>query len=87
MAVAKKVNPWYPAPAILHQETACLKRHIFLTRDYTSAKRIRRAMFRPKLYGTSVVSFDTPSRDNIPVPLILEIFFSSHLPEIYAARM
>jgi hypothetical protein len=41
---------WNPAPAILHRETACLKRHIFLTRDFTSVKRICGAIFRPKLY-------------------------------------
>jgi hypothetical protein len=25
---------WIPAPAILHRESPCLKRHIFLTRDF-----------------------------------------------------
>jgi hypothetical protein len=40
---------WNPAPAILHRETACLKRHIFLTRDFTSVKLIRGAFFRHKL--------------------------------------
>jgi hypothetical protein len=41
---------WKTAPAILHRETACLKCCIFFMRDYTSVKRMRGAIFRPKLY-------------------------------------
>jgi hypothetical protein len=46
---------WNPAPAILHRKTACLTHHRFLTRDLTSVKLIRGAMFRLKLctYGIS----------------------------------
>jgi hypothetical protein len=51
---------WNPAPAILHQETACLKCRIYLKRDYTSLKLIRGAMFRPKLY-TNGLSWHTIS--------------------------
>jgi hypothetical protein len=41
---------WNPAPAILHRETSCLKRRIYLKRDFTSLKLIRGALFRYKLY-------------------------------------
>jgi hypothetical protein len=43
---------WNPAPAILHREAPCLKRHIFLKRDFKSVKQVRGAMFRPKLYNS-----------------------------------
>jgi hypothetical protein len=45
---------WNPAPPILHQETGCLKRRIFLTRDFKSLKLIRGAMFRPMLYANGL---------------------------------
>jgi hypothetical protein len=32
------VRDWIPAPAILHQESPCLKRHIFLLRHFQSIK-------------------------------------------------
>jgi hypothetical protein len=41
---------WNPAPAILQREAPCLKRCIFLMRDFTSLKLIRGVLFRPKLY-------------------------------------
>jgi hypothetical protein len=41
---------WNPASAILHRENACLKHRLFLTRNFTSVKRIHGAMFRHKLY-------------------------------------
>jgi hypothetical protein len=41
---------WLPAPTILHQESPCLKRHIFLPRDFLSIKYLRGGLFRPKLY-------------------------------------
>jgi hypothetical protein len=41
---------WNPAPAILHREAPCLKRRIFLMRDFTSLKLIRGVLFRPKIY-------------------------------------
>jgi hypothetical protein len=42
-------NQWNPAPAILHREAPCLKRRIFLMRDFTSLKLIRGILFGPKL--------------------------------------
>jgi hypothetical protein len=41
---------WNPAPAILHREAPCLKRRIFLMRDFTSLKLICGVLFRPKIY-------------------------------------
>jgi hypothetical protein len=38
-----------PAPAILHQESPCWKRHIFLLRNFLSIKYLRSGLFRPKL--------------------------------------
>jgi hypothetical protein len=56
---------WNPAPPpILHQETACLKCHIFLTRDFTSVKRAVQSL---GLNYTSVVSVDKLSHDTIPL--------------------
>jgi hypothetical protein len=37
---------WIPGPAILHRESPCLKRHIFLPRDL---QYLRGGLFRPKL--------------------------------------
>jgi hypothetical protein len=31
-----------------------LESHIFLTRDFTSVKQVRGAMFRPKLYNSGL---------------------------------
>jgi hypothetical protein len=41
---------WNPALAILHREASCLKRCIYLKRDFTSVKLIRGTLFRPKLH-------------------------------------
>jgi hypothetical protein len=46
-----------------------LKRSIFLMRDFTSLKLIRGVLFRPKLF--IIASVDTPSRDTIPLILLL----------------
>jgi hypothetical protein len=40
---------WIPAPAILHQESHCLKRLIFLPRNFQSIKYIRGGLYRTKL--------------------------------------
>jgi hypothetical protein len=40
---------WIPAPAILHRESPCLKRHIFLPRNFQSTKYLRGGLLRLKL--------------------------------------
>jgi hypothetical protein len=44
-----------------------LESRIFLTRDFTSVKKVRGAMFRHKLQYITVVSVDTLSRDTVPL--------------------
>jgi hypothetical protein len=56
-SLAKQGNP---APAILHQEAPCLKRRIFLMRDFASLKLIRGILFKPKL-DTNGLSWHTIS--------------------------
>jgi hypothetical protein len=51
---------WIPAPAILHREAPCLRRRIFLMRDFTSLKLIRGILFGPKL-NTNGFSWHTIS--------------------------
>jgi hypothetical protein len=41
---------WNPVPTILYREAPCLKCRIYLKRDFTSLKLIRRVLFRSKLY-------------------------------------
>jgi hypothetical protein len=53
-------NQWNPAPAILHREAPCLKRSIFLMRDFTSLKLIRGILFGSKL-NTNGLSWHTIS--------------------------
>jgi hypothetical protein len=48
---------WNPAPVIFHRETACLIHHRFFTRDFTSVKLIRGAMFRLKLLSWHTISW------------------------------
>jgi hypothetical protein len=38
---------WIPAPAIIHWQSPCLKRQIFLPRDFLSRKYLRGGLFRP----------------------------------------
>jgi hypothetical protein len=43
-------NDRIPAPAILHREFPCLKRHSFLPRDFPGVRQIRGGLVRPKQY-------------------------------------